>query len=164
MRKTIFTISIICLLMLGGVFALDANNPYTVTLQWIVPSDTTFTVELAGSESTIDFNPSGKTENYIEPDGQDASGSTPIATITNAGNVNMNFTNNLTASKPAWATLMVSNTNDETASTSFDTTAVLIEADVVAAGTSDVYLWSNISDGDAGTTQRTYQINALDNS
>lgn len=163
MRKTIL-LGIMTILALSIVFALDADTPYTVTMNWIVPSDTTFTVSLPDGESTIDFNPASGTEDYVQPDGQNNDTGEPVINITNAGNVNLNFTNNLTASKPAFATLMSNNDPNHLNSTAFDTTAVLIEEDVAPAAVVAVYLWTNITDATGGTTARTYQINSIDNS
>lgn len=146
-----------------GVMAYDASTPYTVTLQWIIPADTSFTVALCGAESSIDFdtNVVNGTDNGVEPDCQDDGGSTPMLTITNTGNVNLNFTTNLTTGIPGWATLYVDNDNTIAGSDSFNTTAVLVEGGVASSGTVDVYFWTDYASAPAGTTQRTLQINSL---
>ncbi len=166
MRKQLmfFGVLLISALMLATTaYAFDANTPYTVMMNWIIPSDTTFTVALAGAETSIDFddNVVDKDSDNVEPDSQNASTSVPIAVITNAGNQNLNFTANLTATKPSFAILIVGNTNVLSAGTIFDTTAVTIEDNVVAAGTADLYIWTNLTDADAGTTSRTFQINSV---
>lgn len=147
------------LLAMAGI-AYDASTPYTVTLQWIVPSDTTFSIALCGAESSIDFdeNLDAATDTEVQPDCQNATDSTPILVITNDGNQNLNFTNNLTTNKPTWAVLKVSNTSTYANALEFNTSAVRVGDDVVPAGTVDIYLWTDLTDALAGTTQRTYQI------
>ena len=148
------------LFSISGVMALDADNPYTVNMNFIIGSDTTFTVSLAGVETEIDFNPATKDSKEVEPDSQDAGGSTPMVTITNAGNVNLDFTHKVNESLPAY--VGVSYDTDETVdwtktlSDSYST----ITTSVAAAGTADVYYWANFTDADAGTDQVEYQINS----
>ena len=163
-KQLMFGFLLVSVLMLATVaVAFNADTPYTVTMNWIIPSDTTFTVALAGSETTIDFNDNVVTKDSkeVEPDSQNASLSTPIAVITNAGNQNLNFSANLTAAKPSFAVLMLSNASDVGASTVFDTTEVTIENSVIQAGTADLYIWTNLTDATSGTTVRTFQINSL---
>lgn len=166
MRKQIMFSGVLLMSVLmfaATAMAFDADTPYTVTMQWIIPSDTTFTVALAGAETTIDFddNVADKDSKEVEPDSQVAGSSTPIAVITNAGNQNLNFSANLTATKPSFAVLMLSNTNSVSGATTFDTTAVTIEDNVAAAGTADLYIWTNLTNAEAGTTSRTFQINSV---
>jgi len=163
-RNTLLGMFVIAFAMCSVmVSAYDADTPYTVTMQWIVPSDTSFTVSLAGAETTIDFddNVVDKDSKYVQPDSQDNSTSTPIAEITNTGNQNLDFSCNLTATKPSWAVLMVNNATDLATATTFDTTAVTIQDNVAAAATVDMYLWTNLTNADAGTTSRTFQINSV---
>ena len=156
-------VSVLSVMSITTVAAYDADTPYSVTLQWVVPASTTFTVTLAGAESTIDFDDeiTAATVSLAEPDSQDNSTSTPVIQIENIGNVALNFTNELNASTPTWATLYVGLTVDPGAATEFNsTTPVEFKADLAASGTQDVYLWTTITSATAGTTQRTYYINA----
>jgi len=144
-----------------GAMAADADTPYTVTMNFIVPSDTTFSVELAGVETTIDFNPATKDSTEVEPDSQDDGGSTPIAVVTNDGNVNLNFSVNLTAERPTWVQIYASDTNTFASAVEFNTTA-LNDAGwntVTPTSTIDIYLWANFTSAVGGTTARTFQIN-----
>ena len=136
----------------------DADNPWTGIVLWSIPSDTTFSVTFAGTETQVNFTASAKTENLIEPSGQNAAGSTPIITIENTGNTNLNFSCNLTAAKPSWAVIKVSNQSDHTTAKEFDTTLVLINESVPAGSSTPMYLWSNITDAVEGDTERTLQI------
>lgn len=147
-----------------GAMAADADNPYTVTMNFIIPSDTAFSVALAGAESTIDFNPATKNSKDVEPDSQDATNSTPIAVITNDGNVNLNFSVNLTASKPSWGEVFADDTNLSASATTFDTTALTDSGwnNTAPAGTTNVYLWANFTSAIGGTTARTFQINGAE--
>lgn len=144
--------------------AYDADAPYTVTMNFIIPADTTFTVSLAGSETTIDFNPATKDSTDVEPDSQVASASTPIAEITNAGNVPLNFSINLTAAKPSWVVVSADDTNSSAAATSFDTTAFADAGwqDVAASATVNVYMWADFTAAVGGTASRTFQINTAE--
>ncbi len=145
--------------------AYDASTPYTATMSFYVPSDSTFSVDLAGSETDIQFHPAGKSSTSVEPQGQTASTSVAMAVITNDGNANMDFGVNLTASKPSWVTLTVSGDNLKANGVTFDVTNVQ-ETEwltVAPAGTANVYLWADFSNAVANTpptNDRTFQINA----
>jgi len=160
-RKVLIT-ALIAAIVIGGlgmsVNGYDADNPWTGTVLWSIPSDTSFTVTFAGTQTQINFTASDKTQSLIEPDGQSASSSTPIITIENTGNTNLNFSCNLTSAKPSWATIKVSNQSDHTTATEFDTSLVLINESVPAGSSTPMYLWSNITNADAGDTTRTLMI------
>lgn len=162
MKGKILTLLMGMFLLFGmsGVCALDADTPYTVTMNFIVGADTSFTVELAGAESTIDFNPTTASSKEVEPDSQDDGGSTPIATITNTGNVNLNITHELNESKPSWVVISYSNENSVDWTQTLSDTSVIVNDTVPASETTQVYLWANFTSADEGTTVRTYQINS----
>lgn len=145
------------------VSAYDATTPYSVTLKWVVPSSTTFTVTLAGAESSIDFD-DGLTSATIalaQPDSQDNATSTPIIVITNTGNVALNLTNELNSTTPTWATLYVSNTTSPGDGAEFNSTALVeISNELAPAGTENIYIWTTITSGAVGTTEMKYYINA----
>ena len=138
--------------------AYDANNPWTGTVKWSIPADTSFTVTFAGSQTQINFTASGKTDTLIEPDGQNAAAETPIITIVNTGNTDLDFKCNLTSAKPSWATIKVHHQSDHTTATEFDTTPVLIREDVIPGVTVKLYLWSNVTNAPAGDTTRELMI------
>lgn len=158
----ILVLTMIGILGMSLISAYDTATPYTVTMKWIVPSDTSFTIALCGSETSIDFdgNLTDNSASRVEPDCQSEGASTPIMTITNAGNQDLDFTCNLTASKPAFAVLKVNNASTYSSAVAFDTTATIIEGKVAPAGESEVYLWTDLTSATAGTTQRTYQVNS----
>jgi len=125
MRKlTVMFVLLVLISAIPTATAYDASNPYTVTMNFIIPSDSAFSVSLAGAETAIDFNPASKDSKDVEPDSQVASSSTPIAVVTNDGNVNQNFSINLTAAKPSWVELRADDTNVASAASTFDTTAL----------------------------------------
>ena len=138
--------------------AYDADNPWTGTVKWSIPADTSFTVTFAGSQTQINFTASSKTQDLIEPDGQDAAAETPIITIENTGNTNLNFSCNLTSAKPSWAVIKVNSQNDPTTATEFDTTPILVYSDISPGITAPIYLWTDITNAPAGTTTRTLMI------
>jgi len=159
----ISAIVVVAMIVISGIastaMAYDTNNPWTGTVVWSIPADTSFTVTFAGSQTQINFTASGKNDTLIEPDGQNASSSTPIITIENTGNTKLLFYCNLTSSKPSWATIKVSNLSDHTTATEFDTTEVAIVSDFISPGQSTpMYLWSNITNADVGDTTRTLRI------
>ena len=144
--------------LVSTAIAYDADNPWTGTVKWSIPSDTSFTVTFAGTQTQVNFTASSTTENLIEPSGQDASSNQPIITIENTGNTNLDFKCNLTSAKPSWATIKVSNQSDHTTATEFDTTLVLINSSVPAGSSTPMYLWTNITNAPAGDTTRTLEI------
>jgi len=141
--------------------AYDASSAYTINMRWIVPSDTTFSVSVSGGAATIDFSPASKTETEVEATGQIAASSVPILNITNDGNINMNFSNNLNEAKEAWSVVKSSNANVYAAASSFDTTAVTLEDDVSAGSSVTVYLWTDVTNAAAGTTTKEYNISGV---
>jgi len=144
--------------MATTAIAYDANNPWTGTVRWSIPSDTSFTVTFAGTETQVNFTASSATQNLIEPDGQDAANNTPIITIDNTGNTYLNFSCNLTSAKPSWATIKVGHLSDHTSAKEFDTTPVLIDKEVWPGDSIPVFLWTNITNADTGDTTRTLMI------
>lgn len=150
----------------GVVGAYDASSPWSGTVRWLVPEDTTFSVLWAAGESTIDFDDSltSKTQSGVQPDGQDNTTNTPILNVTNDGNVVLNITCNLNATKPAWAVLKVNNETSYAAATVFDTNATraIVNATLAVGDTTDLYLWTDVTNADSGTTTRYLWINSTD--
>jgi len=138
--------------------AYDANNPWTGTVKWSIPSDTSFTVTFAGSQTQVNFTASAKTQSLIEPDGQDAANNTPIITLENTGNLNLTFTCNLTSAKPTWATIKVGNYKDPGYATEFNTDLVVVTTDVLPGTSAPMFLWSDITNAPAGDTTRELMI------
>jgi hypothetical protein len=85
----------------------DANNPASYIVNYIVPSDTSFSVLLCGSEQNMNFNPINGSTKSVEPDCQAIASNIPWANVTNNGNVVANYTVNLESSNPAWVELTV---------------------------------------------------------
>ena len=162
MKGKILTILTGLMLMFGiaGVYAYNSDTPYTVTINYIVGEDTSFTVSLASPETTIDFNPTTLSSKEVEPDSQNASTSTPMATITNTGNVNLDFTRGLNTTNPAWVVLSmnVANTVDWTQTITDSFTSG--DTSIASASTSEWYFWANFTAADSGTTARLLQINS----
>ena len=148
--------------------AYDSNNPWTGTVKWSIPADTSFTVTFAGSQTQINFTASGKSDTLIEPNGQDAASKTPIITIENTGNIDLQFGLNLTSSKPTWATIKglittPTATADHTYATEFDTTVIwwFSAGNAISAGESaSMYLWSNVTEAPAGDTTRELMLHS----
>ncbi len=151
----------VLMLSIPGI-AYDANTPYTVTLNYIVPSDTSFTVSLAGAETTVDFNPATKDSTMVEPDSQNAAGLVPMAKITNTGNLNQNFSVNLTTAQVAWAVVKVSNFSDYATPITLSDTAQNPTGWTVIATSNEVrgYMHANFTNAPQGTTAKTLQINS----
>ena len=162
MKNKLLTIFLGMFLILGlsSVYAYDSDTPYTVTMNFIVGADTSFTVSLAGAETTIDFNPADLNSKEVEPDSQNAGGSTPMLTITNTGNTAQNFTAGLQTAKPSWVAISYNTANTVNWSKTVTDSFATVDTGVASAGTVDVYYWANFTSADAGTTARTYQINS----
>jgi len=160
----ISAIVISAIVVISGIasttIAYDADNPWTGTVLWSIPSDTSFTVTFAGTETQINFTASSKTQNLIEPDGQDAANNTPIITIENIGNTILTFTCELTSSKPSWATIKVSNQSDHTTATEFDTAGQAFALNITPGSSTPMYLWTNITNATSGDTTRTLRIDS----
>lgn len=163
MRKLYLSLILMSLALTSFAFAYDSTTPYDVTMKWIIPSDTTFTVDLCGAETTIDFNDNvvDKDSKLVEPDCQNANLGTAIATITNTGNVNLNFTTELTTAKPDWAILLIGSTNVSGTASEVSNSAVFLAGDIATSGTASVFAWTNLTNAVAGTTERTFRISSL---
>ena len=151
-RKFIVGLLVSALLLsgIGMVAAIyDASSPYSNYVEWTIASDTAFTVSVAAGETKCVFAPASKTETYVNATGQ--SDGTPIFTVTNAGNVNLDFKCNLTAAKPAWAVIMVNDTFGHVGADTFDTTLQTFNTSVAMGDSSPLYLWTNVTNAVAGT-------------
>jgi hypothetical protein len=162
MKKTNIAILSICTLMILalGVSALnDANTPYTIDIRWIIPSDTSFTIEVCNSASTIDFNPASKTQSYLQPGCQNNNTNIPIINITNSGNVNQNFSHKMNEAVPTWVTsLKGGNNGTYIEAESFSTSKVYLQKGVTPGSKVPVFLWSDVTDALGGTYEREYEI------
>jgi len=161
-KKIIMGALIAAILYAGMASAYDANTPWTGLVRWVVPSDTTFSITFAGSEDSVDFddNLTAQTQSGVQPDSQNNATSTPIIVISNDGNQALNFTCNLTATKPDWAVIKVNNETSYTGATTFDTDAVTVNASVAVGDDTDMYLWTDVTSATQGTTTRSLQINS----
>ena len=163
--RTIMAMLIVLLvanIMTFPVSAYDANSPYTVTVNYIVPNDTTFTVTLAGAESSIDFNPGNRNSTNVEPDSQNAGGSTPIATIVNTGNIPQTFGVNITSAQYAWVAVTLSNSNDYSNPITLSATKQTPTgwSSISAAASIDAYMKADFTDAPGGTLSKTMEINS----
>ena len=161
----IATVTLLMLLLAGAGEAYSAGSPYLVTMNFIVPSDTSFTAALALSETTIDFNPAGVNSKGVQPDSQDNTTGRAMVNVTNQGNVNLNFTVNLTASQPSCVALKASsNTSYATATAFGSNTNQLILVGWNSTATSanaSIFLWADFTSATGGTTARTFEINSM---
>jgi len=144
---------------LGTTMAYDADNPWTGTVLWSIPADTSFTVTFAGSQTQVNFTASSATETFLEPDGQDATNNTPILTIENTGNTALDFYINLTSSPPTWAELRGDATPNASNALLIGTSGFAIE--VNPGNSTPLYLWTNITNATAGDTTRTLMISSI---
>jgi hypothetical protein len=156
------SLALVLMLMIPAGMAYDSGTPYTVTVNYIVPSDTSFTVTLAGAETTIDFNPATKDSANVEPDSQVAASSIPIATITNTGNLNQNFSVQLTTAQVAWAVVSVSNYNNYATPITLSAVAQSPTGWTAIAADASTYSYmkATFTDAPSGTTSKTLQVNS----
>ena len=161
-KRQILLVALALMLNMAVAIAYDSGTPYTVTMNFIVPSDTTFTVALAGVEVTIDFNPADKDSAQVEPDSQ--TNVTAMVTVTNQGNVGMDYNCDLTVTKPTWVTLKGNNAYNYGTATIFDNgNAYTFALNVTSfGGTADLWLWADFVNASGGTTQRQFRVNGVE--
>ena len=164
MNTKILAALLVGIIAIGGisnVVAYDADTPWSGTVKWTIPSDTSFTVTLAGGAATIDFNATGQNDTMIEPVGQDDGASTPIAVILNTGNQNLDFNFSIPVGRPSWVTMLnMSSSNTHLGSSAINKTGVNIATSVAADASANMYLWSNVTEGPQGVTEKTAYINS----
>jgi hypothetical protein len=144
------------------VLGYDANNPASYTVQYIVPSDTSFAVSLCGAETLMKFNPANKNSKLVEVDCQNKASNQPWANITNSGNQNLNFSTNLTQSNPAWVELYIGS------SPSMADQIIVTNSELSPGGWNNVapdnvvqlFAEANFTDAPGGTTPGTIRINS----
>ncbi len=144
------------------VLGYDANNPASYMVQYIIPSDTSFVVSPCGAETTIDFNPTTINSKMVEPDCQSRATNKPWANITNSGNLNANYSTNLTTLNPSWIELYIGSNPSMTDQVTV-TTSVLSPTgwnSVVPGNVVELYVLANFTGAQGGTTTRTIQINS----
>lgn len=154
-------IAIIAVGGIGNVSAIyDADAPWSGTVKWTIPSDTSFTVSLAGGTGTIDFNATSTTQVRIEPVNQDNSSNIPIINITNTGNQALNFNMSVPEGCPSWAVLRIGNTSTFGSSTVVNKTGHIVGTAVTAGSNQSVYMWTNVTSATSGVTSKTAYINS----
>ena len=154
---------LIATIAIGGisnVVAYDADTAWSGTVKWTIPSDTSFTVHFSGVTASIDFNATGQNDTMIEPVGQDDGASEPVIMINNTGNQDLTFNFSIPTGAPSWVTMLnMSNSNTHLGSSEVNTTGVDIETSVGQGTSTQLYLWSNVTLGPQGVTEKTAYIN-----
>ena len=155
-------IGIIAIGGIGNVAAVyDADTPWSGTVKWDVPSDTSFTVHFSGVTASIDFNMSGQNGTMQEPVGQDDGASEPVVMINNTGNQNLDFNFSIPEGIPSWVTMLnMSNSNTFLGSSEVNTSGVDIETSVAQGTSTQLYLWTNVTEAPQGVTSKTAYINS----
>ena len=143
-------------------FGFDANSPATYTVQYIIPSDTSFTVSLCGSETQMNFNPATKSSTLVEPDCQQIVSNNPWANMTNGGNINLNFSVNLTTPNPSWVELHIGSSPSMADQVTVGATQLYPTGWLDVSPGSDVQLYAraNFTNAGAGTTSNTIKISS----
>ena len=164
MNTKIIVSLLIGIIAIGGianVAASDADTPWSGTVKWDIPSDTSFTIHFSGVTSSIDFNATGQNDTMIEPVGQDDGASEPVVMINNTGNQDLTFNFSIPAGAPSWVTMLnMSNSNTYLGSSEVNTTGVDIETSVGQGTSTQLYLWSNVTLAPSGVTEKTAYINS----
>jgi len=135
-------------------FLQTKADTQTVTLKYVIPQVTTFSVSFPTGYTDIEFHPSGATFTNEPAAGQSAS--TSAMTITNTGNVAIKINASLTADLPTGVTeFRLNDTNDYNGGwywTDANETNVQTIIDSLAMGASqDFWAWSTGSNVPAGT-------------
>lgn len=140
--------------------ALDTNNPAEYTINFVIPSDTSFTVTVCGSQTAMNFNATNGNSKSVEPLCQSKANNTPWANITNSGNLNLNFSTNLTAANPSWVVLNIGS-NPTMSDQIIATNSPLSPAgwlNVVPGSTVPLYSSANFTNAPRGTTSMALYI------
>lgn len=154
-------IGMIAMGAIGNVVAYDADTPWSGTVKWTIPGDTSFSVHFSGVVASIDFNATGQNDTMMEPVGQDDGGSEPVVMINNTGNVDLTFNFSIPEGRPSWVTMLnMSNSNTHLGSSEVNKTGVNIETSVAQSTSTQLYLWSNITEAPQGVTEKTAYINS----
>lgn len=145
------------------VLGYDANNPASYTVQYIIPSDTSFGVSLCGAETQMNFNPATISSKLVEPNCQSKASNMPWANITNSGNLNGNYSTNLTESNPTWIELYVGSNPSMADQVTVTNTALSPTGwnNVAPNNTVELYALANFTSAPGGTTSRTIKINSV---
>ena len=164
MNTKIIVAMLIGIIAIGGisnVAATDADTPWSGTVKWTIPSDTSFSVHFSGVVSSIDFNATGQNDTMIEPVGQNDTASEPVIMINNTGNQNLDFNFSIPSGIPSWVTMLnMSNSNTHYGSSEVNTTGIDIETSVAQGTSTQLYLWSNVTEAPQGVTEKTAYINS----
>lgn len=142
------------------VFSFDHNNPASYTVQYVIPSDTTFSVLLCGSETQMNFNPTNGSSKSVEPACQSKATNKPWANITNAGNLNVNFSTNLTVTNPSWVVLNIGSNSSMSDQVVVTNIAVSPSgwSNVAPEGSVQLFSVANFTNAPQGTTSVAIKI------
>lgn len=154
MRKILLSMLIVLAMLAVPVMASDSVTPYTTVVKWTIPSTTTFTVTICSGASDIHFqnNLTSPTQAWVQPDCQNNASSTPMLTIVNDANQNLNFTGFLNASIYSWAQLFVNNDTDTVSSIEITgTSPTFIFGHLPSGNSSSLYFWTNVTDAPVGS-------------
>lgn len=142
------------------VLGYDQNNPASYTVQYVIPSDTSFSVSLCGSETQMNFNPANGSSKSVEAVCQSKDINKPWANITNTGNLELNFSTNLTTTNPNWVVLNIGSNSSMSDQVIVTNTATSPAGWLnVAPGNSvQVYSLASFTNAPQGTTSKTIKI------
>ncbi len=158
----LITLTSVSIVTTTPVFGFDANNPASYTVQYIIPSDTSYTVSLCGAETQMNFNPATKNSTLVEPNCQQIASNKPWANITNTGNLNLNFSVNLSSPNPSWVTLYVG--SSPSMSDQVTVTNVQLSPagwlNVLPNSVVQLYSRANFTNAIGGTSSNTLKINS----
>jgi len=162
MKRILAVMAAIIALSMPMAFAYDADNPYTVTLQYIIPIDSSFSVETRSLTAEIKFEFTAKTESNLEPTGQDDGNSLEILNVTNDGNTAIDLYHNTTIPTLGAGTVALCVDTDNTVDgcTNLTDSMVQLTDELAIDGHVDVYMWANAEDASSGIHTGKYQINS----
>ena len=174
--KTTEKILLMGLMIALSINMVEATNPQTKSVIYIVPTVVDFTIYMPTDTTTITFELASITEG-----GRNASNQTdtiPIMKIMNTGNAPIYIDLNLTAANPSWAILQCSpafagwqaqcacqggtavTTATSTTCCNITTTYIRMNSSATAVNNNQtVWCWGNFTSAVAGTTTRTMGIN-----
>lgn len=158
MKGKLLILFLFAVLLAGQVFGYNANNPYTVTMNFIIGEDTSFTVQLAGTATSIDFRPADMNSKNVEPDQQNAGQNIPMAIVTNTGNVNQNFRHSTTTALPSWVVVCWNTANTPDWTKLLSNTPQTFATNIPPGSSVNLFFWANFTNAPPGLYDRTYKI------
>ena len=135
-KKIIIMLLTLMLLTSAAHAVVDESNPATVTVNYVLSLDTSYSV--TGTIMSFSARANGTTQT-VEPDGQDKSVPRPWSSITNTGEIPQSFSLYMYQDNPAYIKLNVSNSPTMTPNITLSLTGQQLGSELASGGVMPVY-------------------------